>query len=360
MIRLLDRVLTVLDRDLPTSRHVPGRRGTGFQPVLDGLKSRPTARGAACRTPPRAGFLLRSLGPSLARAYDARTRVIRSQEAAFMAECANCFKTYDGLQLYERAWLPPTEPRGVVAVVHGFTEHGGRYGPLAGELNRHGYAMYALDLRGHGRSEGERVFVRSFDEYLADVELYVDRVRCQQPGKPIFLLGYSMGGTILIRLATLSRLDVRGVILVAPGIMLGRKVFPLLRRLAPWIGRWLPRLRLVRFGASMLSRDPKVVEAFRNDPYVFHGRFALRTAAEILQTLGQIGAEMQQVTRPLLILHGTGDAVTEPQGSRDLYARAASADKTLKLYDGLYHDLLNEPEKDQVRGDVVAWISERT
>jgi len=277
-----------------------------------------------------------------------------------MPESENRFAAFDGLELYQRCWLPPGEPSGVVVLVHGFTDHSGRYASIAGQLNRLGYAVYAMDLRGHGRSAGDRAFVRSFDEYLADVELYLDRVRAQQPGKPLFLFGYSMGGAIVALLAIFGRAEVGGLILCAPALAAGQQVFPWLRHLAPLCSLLFPRLRLVRLGTSVLSRDPQTVADFNKDPLVFHGRFPVRTGAEMLRAMEQIRREMEKVTLPLLILHGTGDAAADPQGSRDLHARAASTDKTLRLYDGLYHDLLNEPEKEQVRGDLFAWLRERT
>jgi len=276
-----------------------------------------------------------------------------------MAESHQCFTTFDGLRLFERRWLPANEALAALVVIHGFTEHGGRYAAVAEAWTRSGFAVYAPDLRGHGRSDGPRVFVRSFDEYLTDVELYLDRVRGEQPGKPLFLLGFSMGGTIVARLAALGRAQVRGVVLCAPALVVDSHIFPLLRRLAPLASAIIPRVRLVRLGSTMISRDPQVVADFRNDPLVFHGRFPTRTGAELLRVTAEMQGKMQCVCVPLLVLHGTADAVTDPQGSRDLVARAASADKTLKIYDGCYHDLLNEPEKERIRGDLLAWLQER-
>jgi len=269
------------------------------------------------------------------------------------------FETADGLRLHENRWLPEGDPAAVVVVVHGFVEHSGRYADLAEQLNRQGYAVYAMDLRGHGKSEGSRVFVRSFDDYLDDVERFLGRVRARQPHKPTFLFGCSMGGTIVALLAATRPLSAGGLVLSAPACRIGDRVFPILRRLAALVSLVLPRLRLVPIRFTMLSRDPEVVARFKSDPLVFHGRFPVRTGAEILRAANRLAGQLEAIELPLLILHGTGDMLTDPEGSRQLHARAGSTDKTLKLYEGLYHDLLHEPEKEQVTADVIEWLAAR-
>lgn len=268
--------------------------------------------------------------------------------------------TPDGVRLFVRAWLPEGETAAAVIVVHGFIEHSGRYAELAAALNQHGFAVYSLDLRGHGRSAGQRIWISSFDEYLTDVDTLLGRVRQREAGKPIFLFGHSMGGLIALQFALRRQADLRGLIVSGAVVRLGTRVFPWLRRLAVVAGWLLPRLRLVRMGGGMVSRDPAVVADFRRDPLVFHDRFPLRTGAEIIRAGRQIETRLEEFRLPLLILHGTGDVVTDPEGSRELFARAESPDKTLKLYEGLYHDLLHEPEREQVIAELVAWLSQRT
>ncbi len=269
------------------------------------------------------------------------------------------FTTRDGLSLFEQWWLPDGEPAAAVVVVHGINEHSGRYARLAGDLNRHGYAVYAMDLRGHGRSEGQRVWVRSFDEYLDDVEILLERVAGRQPGRRLFLLGHSLGGGIVLLLGILRPPKVRGLVVSGPSVVIGGKVFPVLRRLAPWVSAVWPTLRLARLGYWYISRDRTVVEAFKNDPLVFHGRFPVRTGDEILRAAERIQRGMGQLQLPLLILHGTKDFSTDPEGSRLLAAHAGSADKTLHLYDGLYHEVFSEPEREQVVADLLAWLDAR-
>jgi alpha-beta hydrolase superfamily lysophospholipase len=273
-----------------------------------------------------------------------------------MSHHEDYFTARDGLRIYEQRWTPDGETAAVVVIVHGIQEHSGRYAQLAEDLNRHGYAVHAMDLRGHGRSEGRRLFVRSFEEYLDDVEILLQRAAAQQPGRPIFLLGHSMGGAIAALLCITRPPKIRGLMLSAPAVQIGGKVFPVLRRLAAWISVIWPTLRVVQLGGRFISRDPAVVEAFLNDPLVYHGRFPVRIGAEILRVATQIQTDAHRLTLPLLVQHGTGDFTTDPRGSRLLVARAGSTDKTLHLYTGLYHEIFSEPERDQVVSDLLVWL----
>ncbi|MGA2031758.1 MAG: lysophospholipase [Thermoguttaceae bacterium] len=269
------------------------------------------------------------------------------------------FHSRDGLLLYEQRWLPETAARAVLVIVHGFAEHSGRYARLAGELNAHGYSVYGADLRGHGRSQGEPCYIQSFEPLPDDLEIFLERIRRREPGRPLFLLGHSLGGTIAIRYAIARQPDLCGLILSAPGLRIGRKAFPWLRRLAPLFSRIVPRWRVVRMGARMISHDAEVVAGFRADPLVFHDRFPIRTGAEILRAMQRASAEMEMVRVPLLILHGTGDLACDCEGSRELFRRAASTDKQLHLYPGLYHEVFSEPERGQVLADLLAWLAAR-
>lgn len=277
-----------------------------------------------------------------------------------MAVCKQPVQTSDGLSLSVYRWLPEAEPAAGVVLVHGFTEHASRYADAAETLARHEYAVHAMDLRGHGRSEGSRVFVPRFERYLDDLDLLLARARNREHDKPLFLFGHSMGGAIATLYAIDRQPDLAGLVLSAPSVQVGGNVFPLLRRLASLFSWLAPRLRVVRMGFQYLSRDPGVLADFRDDPLVFHGRFPARTGAEILRASRRIQATMDHVRLPLFILHGTGDAVVDPDGSRRLYARAQSPDKTLKLYPGLFHDLLHEPERGEVLADIVSWLDHRT
>jgi len=277
-----------------------------------------------------------------------------------MPQEENRFETFDGLHLHERGWLPEGDPVGVVVVVHGVLEHGGRYAELAAALTGRGYAVWAFDLRGHGNSEGGRTCIRSFDEYLKDLESFLDRVRSRHPGETPYLLGHSMGGNIAALFTLTRREELRGLVLSAPALRIGEVASPLLRHLVEFVSRVLPWLRIGRVTYHTLSRDSEAIEDFKNDPLVYHGRLPVRTGAEIFRAGRCIMDQAEAIKLPLLVLHGTGDVVTTAEGSRQFHARAGSDDKTLKLYEGLYHEVLNEPERGQVIRDVIEWLNART
>jgi acylglycerol lipase len=269
------------------------------------------------------------------------------------------FTNLQGLKLYQQWWLPAGDATAAVVIVHGVNEHSGRYAALADALNRHGYAAYTMDLRGHGQSEGPRAKIAAFDDYLDDLSLLIDEVADRQAGKPLFLFGHSMGGAIVTLFAIARQPDARGLVLSAPAVLVGGRVFPVLRHLAGLFSVLTPNLRLVRMGSRYISRDPQAVAEFQHDPLVFHGRFPVRTGAEILRAARRIQTNMKSLRYPLLIQHGTGDFVTDVEGSRRLHLGAASTDKTLHLYEGLYHCLLCEPEKEKVTADLLAWLDAR-
>ncbi|MDY0169450.1 MAG: alpha/beta hydrolase [Thermoguttaceae bacterium] len=271
------------------------------------------------------------------------------------------FSAHDGTALFRQAWRPEPqwEPRAAILIVHGFAEHCGRHAWLATRLVERGYVVDAFDLRGHGKSAGPRAYVDRFERYLDDVDCFFAAVRAGQASRPVFVFGHSMGAQIAALWAIDRQPDVAGIILSSPAIRVAPNVFPLLRRFAGLVGRWLPRLRLVRLGCRCLSRDRAVVDAFRNDPLVIHDRFPARTGAEILRAGRTTLDRARTLSAPLLILQGTGDRVVDPAGAEELASRTRSADKTLKRYEGLFHELLSEPERDQVLADLLAWLDAR-
>lgn len=269
------------------------------------------------------------------------------------------YESADDLQGYERCFAPPERARAALLIVHGFAEHGGRYVHVGEYLAEHGVAVHAFDLRGNGRSGGDRAMVRSFGEYLADVRIALGRLREHHPDVPVFVLGHSMGGTITCLFVAVDRPHVRGVLFSGASLKRPGGLQRLLQSLVGVIGRAFPRLPLIRLKADDVSRDPEARRLYDSDPLNYRGRMRAGLITAVGRALRHIDDHMDEITLPLLIMHGTDDVLVDPDSSRVLYARAASADKTLKLYEGLYHEILNEPERGQVLADIIAWIDAR-
>ena len=270
------------------------------------------------------------------------------------------FEPRAGVSLFEQWWLPADEMQAMVVIVHGLAEHSGRYTHVAEYFCQRGYAIGIFDLFGHGKSGGKRSYIQSFDLLMDDMEKFVERARGRAQGKDLFLLGHSMGGGIVTRFLIDRDLDgIRGAILSAPMVAVGSSIPPLLIKASKILGALAPNLPVLKLDHSTVSRDPQVVEKYDTDPLNYRGKLQARTGAEINRFLQYIQANMHRITLPLLIMQGSEDRLVDPSGSRLLYEKAASQDKTLKIYEGLYHEILNEPEKEQVMDDMIAWIAAR-
>lgn len=277
-----------------------------------------------------------------------------------MPQSTGQFVTFDGWRLFESSRSADDRPaRAGVAIVHGYAEHSGRYEEVAGRLLAAGYGVYQFDLRGHGRSEGPRAFVRSFDDYVRDVQAFVEQVRRRHEG-PLFLLGHSMGGLIAARWTLANPLGASGLVLSGAALKVNDRIHPWLQRMSSAIGMVAPRLPTIRLDDAALSRSAETVRRFREDPLVYHGRMPARTGAEILRAAKQLAPHLAEFRLPLLIMHGGDDRLADPEGSRQLHDRAVSHDKTLKLYPGLFHEIFHEPQRRQVIDDLVAWLDERS
>lgn len=274
-----------------------------------------------------------------------------------MNEVVTHFKADDGVELHVRRWLPDSTPHGVIALIHGYADHGGRYQWLASRLTEAGMAVSALDLRGHGASPGERAFIKSFDRLVDDAAQYVETVRDSFPGIPLFVMGHSMGGLVVALYAATRKPSVAGVILSSPLLKVSDDVSPFLQRISGIVGALAPHLAVLPLENAAISREPEAVRAYVEDPLVYHGRIMARTGAEMTRSANRIQTCMENVTAPLLILHGTADRLCDINGSRQMNARAKSADKTLKLFDGGYHELFNDLDREKFAADIIAWLS---
>jgi alpha-beta hydrolase superfamily lysophospholipase len=267
------------------------------------------------------------------------------------------FEGVRGTQLYEQSWRPAAPyPRATVVVVHGLKDHSANYRALAEKLAQQGFAVHAFDLRGHGRSEGIRVWAESFDDYLGDLDIFMKKLHAEEPGRPALLFGHSMGGAIATLYTITRHPDLKGLALSGAALEAGVPAAvaggtKLVAALSPGAG-------VFQLDLHQFSRDPAVVSAGLADPLVYQGAAGARTAKELLGAIAEIQDHMEDVTVPLLVMHGGADTVTPPEGSKALVSRARSTDKTLKIYPALAHDLLHEPEKDQVMADLVKWLTD--
>jgi len=266
-----------------------------------------------------------------------------------------------GLSLYYQCWLPATDPKAILLVVHGWAEHSGRYTNLVNYFVPEGYAICALDHRGHGKSEGLRGYVERFSDYLDDLKTFFDIVRSEHGDTKIFLVGHSMGAIIATAytVAVSHQQELAGLIVSGVGVKPGSSLSSALIPLARILSLLLPRLGIMVLDASAISQDKAVVDAYVNDPLVYRGKITCRFGAEMLATLRKLPSEMPEINLPILIMHGTADRLCDPEGSRILYERANSRDKTLKLYEGFYHEIFNEPGHKQVLADMEAWLATR-
>ncbi len=266
------------------------------------------------------------------------------------------FKGYKGLRLYYQFWLPDKKPKAVLLMAHGLAEHSGRYKNLADYFVPRGYAVYALDHRGHGKSEGTRSYVDNFNDYLIDLKTFFDMVRKDNRNTKIFLFGHSLGGTIATAYAIEHQDELAGLTLSGSSLVASSKVSPALLAMAGIVSALLPKMGVTLLDASAISRDKAVVAAYINDPLVFRGKIPARTGAELARMWKQLPEQMSRIKLPILIMHGFADQLTDPLGSKLLFEQVGSKDKTLKLYDNCYHEICNEPEHEQVFADMETWL----
>jgi acylglycerol lipase len=246
----------------------------------------------------------------------------------------------------------------LVVLAHGYGEHAGRYGPLAGVLTGRGMAVHAMDFVGHGRSAGRRGVVESLQDQVADLSAFIRELRGEAPGLPAGLLGHSVGGAVAAALCAREREIVDALVLSAPHLVYGKAGSPIRRLGVDFLARFLPTVGVERIDPRLLSRIPGEVEAYRRDPLVFHGRIPARTARELLGAAGALESA-ERIEVPLLIVQGGEDRIAHPNGARELSERVSSRDATFELVAGGYHELLNDLGRDRVSERIADWLQAR-
>ncbi len=268
------------------------------------------------------------------------------------------FQGVRNTNIYYQCWLPEDPPRAVIVIVHGLNEHSGRYMNLVAHVVPQGYAVYAFDHPGHGKSEGVRAHVERFNDFTDTLDIYTAMVCGWQPENPIFLLGHSLGGLICAVYLLEHQERFTGAILSAPAVNIAGDISPLMIFLGKLLSVVLPAFGLTRQLSDGVSRDPEVVKAYIHDPLVtYPGKVTARLGAEIFNAMQRIRAEAGAIALPILLVQGSADRLVDPAGAQMLYEKAGSPDKTLHVYKGLYHEIMNEPEREQVLEDIATWLA---
>lgn len=266
------------------------------------------------------------------------------------------FKGIRNANIYYQAWLPDGEVKAVLFLVHGLGEHSGRYMNHVNHFVPLGYAIYGLDHLGHGKSEGEREVIQRFTDYTDPLTIYYKMVKNWQPGKPIFILGHSLGGLLACYYLLDHQEDFKGAIISAPLIKISDSISPMTITMGKILSFVAPKAGLLGLDATGISCDPKVVKAYVNDPLVFHGKTPARLAAEMLKAMQRVTAEVDNITLPFIVIQGGADKLVDPGGAQMLYDKAGSKDKTLEVYPGLFHEVHNEPDCNSMFKDMETWL----
>ena len=269
------------------------------------------------------------------------------------------FAGFRGQRLYSQCWQPDRDASAVVVLAHGLAEHSGRYLSLAARLTARGVALHAHDMRGHGRSPGVRAYAVSFAALVGDLAALIARARARHPGLPVTLIGHSFGGAVALNAVLDYPALVGSLVLSAPAIASDPEVAPLKVALGRVLSTLSPRTGILRLPAAAISRDPAVVLAYEKDPLVYRGAVPARTLVELLGAMQRIQARVTELRTPTLVLHGCEDRLVPLRFNSAVYARFGSADLTIRLYAGLFHEVFNEPEQAQVYADLEAWMDAR-
>lgn len=261
---------------------------------------------------------------------------------------------------YWQAWTDDGAPvRGVVVLVHGAHEHGGRYAHVGARLAAAGYPVYAVDHPGHGRSSGTRGNIVSMEETVGGVDALARLAVDRHPGVPVFVYGHSLGGLVALQYITGTPIELRGAVVSAPSVDVnaGNRAQ---RAASGLLSRFTPNLGVMRIDAATISRDPDVVRDYRIDPLNYHGKVRARTGTEILRATLAMQPRLEALRLPLLLIHGTSDRLVSPSTTEFVAAHAGTDDLTVKMYDRGYHESHNEPNKDAVLSDIIAWLGARS
>lgn len=265
------------------------------------------------------------------------------------------FSSRDGLKIFYQKWVSK-QVKGVVVIAHGLGEHSSRYMHLLEEMSGQDVSFYVLDHRGHGRSEGKRGHVSSFNDFVADLDILIQMAHSENPGLPLILLGHSMGGVIAFQYTLRHSQATDALILSSAGLIPILEVPGWQQRLVRILSRIAPGLAIANgLNAAGLSHDQTIMDSYLNDPLV-HDKVTVRWFTEFISAGQESLSRAGELTVPLLIIHGRNDPIVDYQGSIKTMEQASSPDKTLYIFNGLLHETMNESLEQ--RQDVLAKVGE--
>ncbi|MCL6259059.1 lysophospholipase [Aquiflexum sp. TKW24L] len=270
------------------------------------------------------------------------------------------YTTHDGIKLYLQAWMPE-HSKAAVLIVHGLGEHSSRYAHLAKKLVEIDISVFTFDGRGHGKSclPKPDAYFSNFEDYLKDIDALFGKVKTYVPNVPAFIFGHSMGGGLVASYALKYQPDAKGIVLSAPALRPAEDTSKILIAASSLISKLAPKLKALKLDSNKISHDPEEVRKYDEDPLVYHESYPARTAYELLRMMREIEENAVQFKLPVLLLHGTEDTLTNPKGSEEFFEKISSSDKSFNKYPGLFHELINEYEKEEIMGDIVNWIEDR-
>ncbi|NLE81831.1 MAG: alpha/beta hydrolase [Rhodococcus sp.] len=269
------------------------------------------------------------------------------------------FSGVGGTRIVYDVWTPEQKPRGVLVLCHGFGEHARRYDHVVARLGDLGLVVYSPDHRGHGRSGGKRVQLREWNEFSDDLHQLFGIVGQDHPGLDKFLLGHSMGGAMALSYALDHQQDLKALMLSGPAVDVTEGTPKVVVELGKIVGRFLPDVPVQTLDSGAISRDPETVAKYRNDPLVHHGKVPAGIARGLIVNGEQVPERLPSLTIPLLLQHGSDDKLANVNGTKMIAERAGSEDLTVKIYDGFFHEVFNEPERDRVIDDLIEWLRPR-
>jgi len=270
------------------------------------------------------------------------------------------FRSHDHHRLYYQRWqaADKSSKKPVLIFVHGVNEHSGRYQNPVSYFAPQGFAVYVFDHRGHGRSDGLRSFVEDFDHYMKDLDEFVSHVMSEQKDRPVFMIGHSLGGQIVLNYISLFKHGLAGAIVSSPNVKIAIKVPPLKKWLAMKLATFAPTIALANeLDPKWICRDTEVVRNYKRDPLVSK-KTTLKLITEMFKNQERILGLAKRIKVPLFVMHAGDDHITSPDASREFYELVPGKNKKLKIYEGFYHELFNEIGKEEVFKDMQAWIEE--